>query len=121
LAGAAQVLSDPALKSWTSAHWQALVNGPYWEAVILPVTERALEALCEIPCGELWSALELPEAQLVVWNERLWSVLLADLADNTEVAALISEFLAPCFTDSFLETALSAEAKADDIAVTTVD
>lgn len=106
LAGAAEVLSDPALKQWTMAHWQALVNGPYWEDVIMPTTRVTLEALCEITCGELWSVFELPESQLVAWNERLWRVLLADLAENEQVAALISEFLAPCFADDFLQSAL---------------
>lgn len=109
LAGTMEVLSDPVLKSWTAAHWAALVQGPYWEDVIVPVTRAVLDALCEITCGELWSVLDLPESQLVAWNEQLWRVLLADLADNPEVASLISEFLAPCFSDAFLESSLKPE------------
>jgi hypothetical protein len=108
LAGAAQVLSDPALRTWTAAHWQALVTGPYWDSIIAPVAEQVLEALCDIRCGALWEVLDLPEDQVVSWNERLWSVLLADLADNPNVAELISEFLAPCFSENFFISATAA-------------
>lgn len=115
LAGATQVLGDPALKQWTAAHWSALVEGPFWEDIIVPVVRVVLEALSKITCGELWSALDLPESQLVDWNKRVCSLLLVDLANNAEIVGFLSELMAPCFSDAFLQSALGSESVVDTV------
>ncbi|MEJ2680939.1 MAG: hypothetical protein P8144_05475 [Gammaproteobacteria bacterium] len=101
------VLGEPALKGWTASQWRALVEGPFWSELIQPLVANGVQALCAISCGELWNALDVPEAQWVAWHERLWGGVISELAENPEFKSCIESVLAPCFTIEFLQDALS--------------